>query len=307
MSAVFFLIPTGDVFAVENGTGIYLLGSRGPYAGFVPAQGVYWQNDLYHYRGTTGGEKRFPTGGKVVSNLESDAWINLFGVSWVTGEQALGGRLVLGAIVPVGHVEVDAAVRLDPVMFEPQELNVDDDVSTVGDPLVSASLAWDKGNFHWSTTALLNVPVGNYQSGEIANVAANRWALDVSAAMSWVAMTTGTEVSVVPGYTLNGENSETNYESGDEFHLEWSVSQALSERFTLGVIGYFYKQVNGDSGEGAVLGEYEGRVNAIGGTLSYSFGDLNNPLMIRLKGYKEHDAENRLEGEAFFLTMSSQF
>lgn len=304
---VLLLMASGPVFSVENGTGIYLLGSRGPYAGYVPDQGVYWQNDLYHYQGNIGGERRFPTGGKVVSKIDSDAWINLFGVNRVTGERVLGGRLVLGAIVPVGHVEVDAGVRLDPVSFDPVDLNVSDDVTTVGDPLLSATLAWNKGNLHWGTTALVNVPVGNYQEGDIANVAFNRWALDVSAAVSWIAMNTGTEFSVVPGFTLNGENSKTNYESGDEFHLEWSATQALSQRFTLGGIGYFYNQVNGDSGEGAVLGDYEGRVNAIGATFSYSFGDLKKPLMLRFKGFKEHAAKNRAEGEAYFVTISSQF
>lgn len=64
MSAVLFFMSPGEAISVENGNGVYLLGSRGPYAAFVPGQkGVYWQNDFYHYRGSIGGEKHFPTGG----------------------------------------------------------------------------------------------------------------------------------------------------------------------------------------------------------------------------------------------------
>ena len=45
------LNPTSNVLAAEGGTSFYLLGSRGPMAGFTPPPGVYVQNDLYRYDG----------------------------------------------------------------------------------------------------------------------------------------------------------------------------------------------------------------------------------------------------------------
>jgi hypothetical protein len=35
--------------------------------------------------------------------------------------------------------------------------------------------------------------------------------------------------------------------------------------------GYYYQQVTGDSGVGATLGDFEGRVTALGGILTYDF------------------------------------
>ncbi len=35
--------------------------------------------------------------------------------------------------------------------------------------------------------------------------------------------------------------------------------------------GYFYQQVTGDSGPGASLGDFKGRIAAIGGTMGYNF------------------------------------
>lgn len=299
------MVCATEAIAVENGTGIYLLGSRGSYAAYMPSPGLYWQNDLYHYRGKTSKSKRFPSGGKLVANLDSEVWLDLFGVTWMPNDTVLGGTLALGAILPFGNMDVNAGVQLDPVFLNPVNRGVSDDVTTIGDPLLSSTLGWSHGNFYWSTTALVNVPIGDYRVGEIANVSANRWALDWSAALSWISLKTGTEMSVVPGYTFNGENHETDYKSGEEFHLEWSVSQALHPRFSLGVIGYYYEQKSADSGRGAVLGSYKGEVEAIGGTLSMSFGDLSNPLMVRVKAFNESDAVNRIEGDAYYLTLSS--
>nr|WP_261335684.1 hypothetical protein [Rhizobium leguminosarum] len=32
-------------------------------------------------------------------------------------------------------------------------------------------LGWEAGNFHWQTSLLVNVPIGDYQDGEISNIA----------------------------------------------------------------------------------------------------------------------------------------
>ena len=43
---------TGAALAAEGGIGFYLLGSKGPFAGVLPAPGTYINNDLYYYTGS---------------------------------------------------------------------------------------------------------------------------------------------------------------------------------------------------------------------------------------------------------------
>src|SRR5690625_6831551 len=46
-----------DARGAEHGTGVYLMGSKGPMAGIVPEPGLYFQNDLFYYRAKAGDRK----------------------------------------------------------------------------------------------------------------------------------------------------------------------------------------------------------------------------------------------------------
>nr|WP_234793168.1 transporter [Ensifer adhaerens] len=79
------------------------------------------------------------------------------------------------------------------------------------------------------------------------------------------------DLSGAAGFTFNGENPATDYRTGTEFHAEWAVTRHFGQEFSTGVAGYFYQQVTGDSGPGASLGDFKGRIAAIGGTMGYNF------------------------------------
>lgn len=81
----------------------------------------------------------------------------------------------------------------------------------------------------------------------------------------------GLEVSLATGVTFNWTNTATNYRTGTELHLEGAVSYNLTPAFSVGVVGYHYEQLTGDTGTGANLGAFEGRVSALGGTVGYNF------------------------------------
>ena len=100
------------------------------------------------------------------------------------------------------------------------------------------------------------------------------------------------------------ENPDTDYETGTEFHVEWALVRHFSKTFTLGVTGYHYQQVTGDSGAGATLGDFEGRVTALGAVLTYSFALGKIPVSTQWTYFHEFDVENRVEGDAGLLTIS---
>jgi len=292
--------------AAEGGHGVYLLGLRGPGAGILPPEGVYFSDSFYYYSGSAQASRGFPTeGGQIAAGLNAKVRLDLVSAAWTTPVQILGGNLAFSALLPIGGPSVNANATLASPLF-PAGIAVaaHDSVFTYGDPAFSATLGWHSGNFHWTTGVTTFVPVGDYRQGALANVANHRLAADVNGAITWLDPNIGLDLSAALGVTFNQENAATNYKTGNEFHFEWAAVQNLSKQFSIGVVGYYYKQITGDSGLGATLGAFKGEVTAVGGTIGYNFKIGNLPVATRLKIYREFDVTNRLEGTAGFVTLS---
>jgi hypothetical protein len=150
---------------------------------------------------------------------------------------------------------------------------------------------------------MLGVPVGSYDVGRLANIGTNHWSADAGGGYTYLNNETGREFSVTAGFTYNFENPDTDYRNGNSLHLDWGASQFLSERWHVGLVGYFYRQVTGDSGSGARLGDFESRVGGIGPQAGYLFKMGKRQAYLNLKGYKEFDAKNRPEGWNAALTL----
>lgn len=293
------------VQAAENGTGFYLLGGRGPMAGYLPPPGFYFESDTYSYDAKLDARKSLPAGGRLIANVRSQARADFLNGTWVTPWEAFGGNFALGAVLPVGRVAVSAGVEFDsPRTNTVIGRSLRDKATMVGDPVLSATWGWHSGKFHWSTTALVNVPVGDYRDGQLANLAFHRWASDLSGALTWFDPQTGIDLSTAVGVTFNGINHATDYRTGTEFHVEWAASKALTSALSAGIIGYHYQQVTGDSGAGAQLGAYKGRTTALGGTIAYNFEVGKTPISARLKVLREFSVENRARGTVGLLTVS---
>ena len=132
----------------------------------------------------------------------------------------------------------------------------------------------------------------------------NRWALDLTGAATWLNPVSGIELSGAAGITFNGENDNTRYETGTEFHLEAAAAYHFSPTFAIGVNGYHYQQLTGDSGAGAALGDFEGRVTALGPMMSANFMLGPIPVAASLRYFREFNVKNRLEGDAGWLTIA---
>ena len=72
----------------------------------------------------------------------------------------------------------------------------------------------------------------------------------------------------------------------------------------MGLVGYFYHQLTGDSGSGATLGDFKSRVSAIGPQIGYFFPVGSQKGYVNLKGYWEFDAQNRAEGWNLWVSLA---
>lgn len=284
--------------AAEGALGFYLLGSKTSLAGFVPPPGTYLADFNYFYTGST--DIDINIGGvNIVGGVDADAYVKLFSGLWVAPDKVLGGNAALSVAVPIGwkSISAEAGIVAGPGGGVQREF----DDAHFGDPVLGASLGWHEGNWHWSVGTLVNVPIGYWERGDPTNIGFNRWAADFTGAVTYLDLKTGFELSGAAGFTFNGENDETDYKTGTEFHLEGAVMQHLSKTFALGLQGYFYQQVTGDSGSGARLGDFEGRVLAFGPAVDFSFALGKIPVSGNLRYFHEFDAKNRLEGDAGYL------
>ncbi|WP_188263021.1 SphA family protein [Azospirillum tabaci] len=293
-------LPVQEARAAENGTGFYLLGSRGPLAAAVPPEGVFFQNDFYVFHADRSSSRTLPVHGNLATDFRSRAYIDLPTFLWSTPLTVGGARLAFSATIPFGGPDVSASA-----VVGPYSSSTSDSAFTIGDPVFSGMLGWESGRLRATGIVSVNTPVGDYRKGALANISFNRWATDVSGAVTWLDTDRGLDLSGVIGVTFNGENPATDYRTGTELHLEWAASQYLSKDFSIGIVGYHYQQISGDSGSGAVLGNFKGRVTALGGTAGYNFQIGKAPVSTRIKVYREFAVENRVPGGTTgFLTVS---
>jgi hypothetical protein len=291
--------------AAENGIGVYPLGLRSSMSGLVAPPGVYFQNDLYFYRGSANASVALPFHSDLVADVRATSWISLPTLLWSTPVAILGGNLALSMTLPVGGPSIDAGLGLtSPLLSSAVVRNAHDSIATIGDPFVTAAIGWHSGSLHWTTGVGVNVPVGDYRDKALANLAFHHWATDLYGGVTWFDPAVGIELSGSLGVTFNSINTATDYRTGTELHLDVAALKYFAGGWSVGVVGYHYNQLTGDSGDGARLGDFKGRVTALGGTLGYTFNVDGRPISTRIKVFREFDAHNRLEGTAAYFTVA---
>jgi hypothetical protein len=297
--------------ADDGGKSVYLLGKRGPLAAFVPKPGFYLSNDVYSYDASS--SDLLPLGDRVgdhlVQDVSAQALMDIPQFTWVTDVTVAGGRLAFSALIPFGKVDVSGKGTVElPGGGTGPSVKLSDSDSGFADPVVGGSVGWkhrDGDKFRaWSVYSSVWIPVGSYQVGRLANLSSNRWALDVGGAYTMANFKGGREFSSVLGFTFNGDNQDTNYSSGTDFHLEMSGRQHLPNNWAFGLVGYWFQQLTADTNGPSILGDFKGRVFAIGPEVAYQFPGKVHPVGVDLRWYKEFGAQNRVEGNGVFLTFS---
>ena len=300
---VLLLAPQGAL-ATEIGSSYYFPGATLIFAsGIAPHPGYVLVDQMLYYSGTVG---KAVVGGKVRFDMEAEALFNFLGLFYAFEEPVLGGRLQIGVAAPVAWLDVDAKAEGP---LQTRTLS-DSDSGRLGDTMLTAALYWKgKGNFHYKLSESVFAPTGNYTAGKLANVSRNYWAFDTLFTATWVDLATGWEVSVAPGILFNLENPDTDYQSGTEFHVDFAVNKFLTKEHDLavGLAGYYYKQLSGDSGDGAVLGDFKGEAYGIGPALLWSPKVEKGHLSLILKWIHDLDYEKRMEGDYGQLIFAYQF
>ena len=132
--------------AAEAATRIYLLGSKTAMAGFVPPPGTYVQSLTYYYKGDTADLIAFAD--RLTVGLDASALLDLGVITWIAPRKVLGGSIGFGVFVPYGRKQAEANLELS-LLRAPIDLDVKDSETAFADIVGSAIIGWHAGNWHW--------------------------------------------------------------------------------------------------------------------------------------------------------------
>jgi hypothetical protein len=310
-----FLTSTGDARADEGGVSFWLPGQFGSLAATPLQPGWSLASVYYHTSVTAGANVEFARqvaggnitvnfNGTVTGNLKANADLMLLVPTYVFSTPVLGGQLAISTTAVAGrtNASVDATLTgLGPLGIMASGSR-EDSVTDVGDLYPQAALRWNQGVHNYMVYVTGDVPVGSYNSSRLANLGIGHGAVDTGFGYTYFNPQTGHELSAVTGLTYNLKNTDTNYQNGVDWHLDWGASQFLSKQVHVGVVGYVYQQISGDSGAGDRVGDFQSRVIGVGPQIGFIFPIGEYQGYLNLKGYKEFAAENRPDGWNAWVT-----
>jgi len=291
--------PTAT-YAAEGASSHYLPGAVGDiFLAVPPEPGFTAANTFWYQTGSTGTAL---LEGQLSLGLDLDLFLNLASLSYTFEKVLLGGRYTIGTAIPFGYAGIDGALT------GPRggRLEFSDDSFDLSDiAIIPLQMNWSTGKWSFRLWESIVAPTGGYDASgsDFANLGRNYWSFDTVGAVTWFNPDSGTEMSIAPGVMFNTENPDTDYETGTEFHVDFVANQFISETFALGLRGYYYSQLTGDSGAGATLGDFESESFALGPGLVWTVGRFT----VLGKWLHDFSADNRFESDYVTLTVAWTF
>jgi hypothetical protein len=295
------------VFAEEGGTGHYLPGAIASFVDGTPAGPTFVArfNGIY-YDGSISGP--LPIAGLGPVNVDAQSYAAGLTFLWRPKfEVAPGLSYAMSTTIPYVWLEVKGDVTVGPTT-----VRTSSSVNDLGDiVLMPVMLSYTVSrDIHLDLRGGIYAPTGDYEVGRLANTGKNFWTFEPTFGFLYFGQTNGIEASVYTGMDFNTENNDTHYKSGTQFHVDGTLAQhlpLLGGLAGVGVSGYWYDQVTGDSGSGATFGDFKGRTTGVGPALSYVCKVGGNDLITEVKWLHEVETRKRLEGDYLWLKVVLKF
>lgn len=269
--------------ATEAGGGTYANGIEGFAAGMLPPPGTYFLNYVNIYSARDFENSLLP------SDFKLDVAANVFRVVHMTNQKVFGGSWGMQVILPLIYMDATMAGR------NQSNTGFGD---MVIDPIL---LAYHSRNLHYAFGLDVVLPTGEYNKNDLANPGRNYWTFEPVFAATYL-NNDGCEASIKLMYDVNTRNRDTDYRSGQEFHADYTLAKQFNA-LSAGIGGYIYKQITGDSGSGAILGDFKGRAFAIGPQLKYNYKNM----AFSAKYQHEMLVENKPEGDKLWFNLMYAF
>lgn len=228
-----------------------------------------------------------------------DLSVNSVGLAVIkmTDASFLGARYGYAAVLPRLGMDLKLSI---PTPAGP--LAMAGDKSAMGDISVSpVILQWSAPGLFQYAALQVQAPTGSYDKNRLVNPGTGHWTWSPTYAFTHIGPG-GFEVSSTIQLNLNARNRHTQYRSGTEWQHEFALGQHVGA-YTLGLGGYYYRQISDDHGAG-LAGGNRARVVALGPALNFFTPGLP---VVWLHAYKEFDARNRSQGTQIALRAALTF
>lgn len=295
------LLPAMLAQADNGGIGFWLPGQFGALAAVPTEPGWSLPLIYYHAHANDDASKPVPRGGLTTVGLDATADILFAFPSYTFAEPLLGAQAALAMGAAVARSEGSVDLTLTGPRGRTVSGSTDDTLKGGSDLYVMGTLKWNHGVHNFIAYSMGDIPVGAYDPNRLVNIGLGHAALDAGGGYTY--FDKKNEFSAVAGLTYNWENSDIDYQNGVDAHLDLSASHFINDQTHLGLVGYVYQQVTGDSGSGATFGDFKSRVNGIGPQAGHFFNVGKDLWYANLKGYYEFDAKNRAEGWNTWLSV----
>jgi hypothetical protein len=308
--AVLIALP---VHAEEGGSGHYFPGANATFVDTLPTKpGLVVANFFNYYYGSATAGLRLPLGGVVAGHLDAAVYANSVLALYKTPLQLLGGYYTVGAAVPYVRVRVKASAE---VIQNGQKTYraVRDNDDGIGDILLYPfMLGWTElgGDLKSDVRLGIYAPTGNYDKGKLANVGKNYWTFEPAVSLSYLGSKNGFEATAFAGIDLNTKNEKTEYRTGTQIHIDATVAQhfpLFGGAIGVGANGFYYQQITGDEGSGAILGSFKGRTAGAGPVASYITKVWQHDLVAEFKWLPEWNTKRRVEGDYIWFKVGMAF
>jgi hypothetical protein len=302
-SLAFILFVTSPItHAAEGGSSSYLQGTYGDFAtGMLGSKGIYLRNDFIYYDASI----PYRDLGRPVDGYGAQVvWGDLVKIAYISDSTFLGARYNAALLIPIlfgsqvtRHIAGQAPIAA-----------ANSNISGLGDIYITpAALGWAFSNHHLNSNLSFIAPTGAYDDTQPLSAGRNYWSFDPNISYTWLHPKRGHELTLTLGYMINGENADTHYTTGDELHLDWTIAQHLSERFAIGVTGYWYQQTTHDSGEmpaGYNAADFDASGLGFGAAILYTPTIANRHVSFIAKWITDTDASKRLDGDVYMLSFA---
>ena len=219
---------------------------------------------------------------------------------YISDWKLFGGNYVFGA------AGIYMGSSLDAGIIEDVGIGINDSNWGWADPtLVPFGLDWRGETWSFFLFHQINVPIGEYDKDNNVNLGFNYWAFDTNLSITRK-LPANFEIDTNFGFLINAENPATDYRSGSAIHIDSTLAYYITEKFQVGLSGYYYEQVTGDSGSGATLGNFKGKAYGWGPTVQYI---AHKEPAVAINFEYEHDtyARNRMENDTYVLFLAFEF
>jgi hypothetical protein len=296
LMSILLAVPAAN--AAEGGYGNYVPGTYGDFAMAVAPTGeLTLRQDLYYYNADT---SRAVRSGRLEVGADLTFLASYSSLFYKPSIELFGAQYVMGVFVPFMDVEIESTLSDDASTAKSKA-----DAASLGDiAWIPAALFWNRGNFYYSLSETIVSPTGDYDVKDPINVGLNVWSFDTNFAMTYLNGETGKDFSFNLGHMYNTENDDTDYQSGQVIHLDVALNQFLSETFAVGLLGFHLDQITGDSGSGALLGDFKSEATGVGLSSLWGTKVGAQDVSFIAKWLHEVDAENRIEGDHVYVSLA---